>query len=392
MKRDKKIAFVVQRYGKEVNGGAEFYCRKIAERLNRGYNVEILTTCALDYISWDNEYTEGMESIEGITVRRFKVKKSRNQKKFQRISNEVFSDKKHDYKKEIKWMKKQGPFCPGLINYIRKNRDNYDLFIFITYLYYTTFFGLREVADKSILIPAAHDEPPLYLDIFKQVFHLPAAIIYLTVEEKKLIYKIFNNSYIDSVVTGLGINPPENVNPDKFREKFAVSDDFVLYLGRIDVSKGCRELLTYFIKYKKEVNTDLKLVLMGKANMEIPEHKDIISTGFVSEMDKFNGISAAKLLILPSPYESLSISVLESLSLGIPVLVNGRCEVLKAHCLRSNAGLYYTDYHEFEGCLEYMLKHHKQRIIMGKNGEEYIARNYRWDIVEEKFQKLIQEI
>ena len=112
----------------------------------------------------------------------------------------------------------------------------------------------------------------------------------------------------------------------------------------------------------------------------------------MSEEEKFNGIASAKALILPSEFESLSISVLEALSIKTPVIVNGKCEVLKGHCIRSNAGLYYKSYLEFEGILNYLIDHEYERQMMGENGKEYVEKDYTWDKVVSKFEGIINRI
>ena len=66
-----KIAFIVVRYGKDINGGAEYHCRMLAERLVNDYDVEVLTTCVKNYVTGDNEYPEGEEILNGVLVRRF---------------------------------------------------------------------------------------------------------------------------------------------------------------------------------------------------------------------------------------------------------------------------------------------------------------------------------
>ncbi|MDI3534974.1 MAG: hypothetical protein PWQ82_1339 [Thermosediminibacterales bacterium] len=394
----KKIGMVVQRYGLEVNGGSELHARQLAELLSKTYDVEVLTTCAIDYITWQNEYPAGLTEINGVSVRRFPVKEPRKIEKFNQLSQKIFSDKNHSYFDELEWMKQQGPLALGLLNYLRKNKSKYDVIIFMTYLYFTTYFGLHIAPEKSILVPTAHDEPPIYLSIYYSLFHLPRAIMYNTIEEREFIHGKFKNDYIPSQIAGVGVEVPNKINAEEFRNKYdigtnmIIGDKFILYIGRVDPSKGCDELFNYFIKYKERNKNDIKLVLMGKPVMQIPKHPDIIPLGFVSDQDKFNGISAAELVVMPSHFESLSMVVLESMKLGKPVLVNGQCKVLKGHCIRSNAGLYYTNFDEFEECLNVILS--KKYVVkrMGINGKKYVSKNYNWFIIEQKFIKIIDEI
>lgn len=388
-----RIAFVNQRYGLEVNGGSEYYTRLMAERLKDYYQVEILTTRAVDYVTWANYYPEGLQEVEGIKVRRFSVAKERNMKLFNQENGTILSNNSHTEEQELHWIEEQGPFSTDLITYIMEHKDEYDVFIFVTYLYYNTVKGLPLVADKSILIPTAHDEPYIYFNMYNKIFHIPKGIIYLTDEEKDFVQNKFHNSDILHDVMGVGVEVPEVVNPVFFKEKFRIKEEYLIYVGRIDVGKGCDWLFQYFIEYKKRQGHDgLKLVFMGKAEIDIPKHPDIISLGFVSEQDKFNGIAGSKALILPSEFESLSISVLEAMSLSIPVIVNGKCEVLKGHCVKSNAGLYYKNYFEFEEIINYIQKYDGVYHQMKLNAKKYVDENFQWNIIVNKFKKIISNI
>ena len=131
---------------------------------------------------------------------------------------------------------------------------------------------------------------------------------------------------------------------------------------------------------------------MGKSVIPIPEDEDIVSLGFVSEEDKYNGMAAAQMLVLPSRFESLSIVVLESLALSVPVVVNGVCEVLHGHCTKSNAGLYYKNYFEFEAAINYLLEHKDVHDAMGVNGVRYVEENYRWDVIINRLDQLIRYV
>ncbi|OLN32161.1 glycosyltransferase family 4 protein [Desulfosporosinus metallidurans] len=388
----KRIAIVVQRYGLEVNGGSELYCRQIAERLVKFYEVEVLTTCAIDYVTWRNEYSQGAEVMNRVTVRRFKTDRERVPSDFDRSSRKIFSSKSM-FSEGLAWQQEQGPVSTDLLHYLEEHKGSYYVVIFMTYLYATTYFGLHIAPERSILIPTAHDEPPIHLNIFNSLFHLPRVILFLTEEEKKFVQTKFKNSYISSLTVGLGVECPSKKILPNFRKKYGIADRFVLYVGRIDESKGCGQLFDFFLRYVNEGNRKgLKLVLIGKPVFKIPKDPRIISLGFLSDEDKFAAIESADLIVNPSQYESLSMILLEAFSMDTPVLVNGNCEVLKGHCLRSNGGLFYENYVEFCETLDYLLDHDRIRLGMGQNGRQYVERNYQWAVIEDKFRSAIEVV
>ena len=389
----KKLAFVVQRYGLEVNGGAEVLSRELVEHLSNIYDIEVLTTKAVEYTTWANEYAADEEVINGVKVRRFGVEHPRDLKKFEKLCGKVMGSAPHTMEDEAEWFDMQGPYVPNLIDYIEAHADDYDAFIFMTYLYYTTVKGLPKVKDKAILISTAHDEPPIYLKTFDELFRMPKAFFYLTVEEKKFVERKFRNAHIinNNGLGGSGVEVPEHIDSEKFKKERNIPN-YMVYTGRIDEMKGCRELFEFFLRYKKENDNDLKLVMMGKPVIPIPKSEDIISLGFVSEQEKYDVMAGAKFLIMSSPYESLSIVVLEALTLSVPVLCNGKCDVLKGHCTRSNAGLYYKNYYEFEGCVNYMLSHKEEMSLMGQNGVSNVEENYTWDKIVNRFVDIVEQV
>lgn len=388
----KRIALVNQRYGPEVNGGSEYYTRLIAERLAGEFEVDVITTKALDYTTWENHYEADEEDINGVRVLRFPVEKPRA-KDFDDFNGKYLSSGSYNEETERIWFEKQGPYSPAAIEYIRNNKDSYDVFIFVTYLYYLTVAGLPEVAEKAVFIPTAHEEPFIHFRTYERLFTLPRAYVFLTDEERELVQGLFHCESIPYRVMGTGVDVPCEPDEKAFRSKFGIVDDYIIYVGRIDEGKDCPMLFKYFLEYKKRhTDSRLKLVLMGKPVCEIPKHEDIISLGFVSEEDKFSGISGAKCLVLPSKFESLSISVLEAMTLSVPVIVNGICEVLKGHCVKSGGGLYYMNYFEFEGILDYVFNHDREYEQLRRNARAYVDENYRWDVIMKKFKEIVDRI
>lgn len=419
-----RLTFVVQRYGTEILGGSEYHCRLIAERLAASHQVEVLTTCARDYITWENEYPEGPDRVRGVTVRRFASARTRDLASFNRYSDWIFNNP-HGRGDEMEWLKQQGPWCPALVEYLERHHASYDALIFFTYLYAPTVLGLRVDPARSILVPTAHDEPAIHLEMYKEMFGLPAGIAYNTDVERRFLTTHFSIRAIAEDTVGCGVDLPEHprdaddgpgrsdraeedelpgLSPDSgvarphltargavFRRRHRLHGSFVLYGGRIDPGKGCEELIEYFGTYVDE-GGEASLVLMGVKLMALPEEPFIRFAGLLSEQERLEALEAATVVVVPSPYESLSLLALESFAVGTPILANARSDVLVDHCQKSNAGLYYADRDEFVECLKLLIADERLRAAMGRNGRAYVRRHYRWDVIVSKYERMIAAI
>lgn len=387
-----RLAFVIPRYGAEIVGGAETLGRQIAGRLANHHSVEVLTTCAgQDYRRWTNAYPPGARRENGVLVHRFPVERTRNYRRFDRYTTELLNGWVKGEAAQIEWVRQQGPYAPALVQFIRANARAYDFFIFVPYLYYTTFFGLRAVPERAILIPAAHDEPYLKFEIYRSLMRLPRGIVYLSPEERDLVHLRCDNDWLPHRVIGMGLESPGIPDTEAFRRRYGIGDPFLLYVGRVTQAKGCDKLFDNFAAFRQQQpSRALKLVLIGAQVMEIPAHPDIIYLGRLSEQEKFDALAAAEVLVMPSEYESYSIVVLEAMLTGTPVLVNGDCEVLRQHCRRSQAGLYYVGPDEFAAGLKLLLDDPALRRRMGSNGQAYVKANYTWPAVERQYHRFLK--
>lgn len=385
------ICFVVQRYGLEVNGGAELLCRLFAEHMKNLYKIEVLTTKAIEYQTWKDEYESDVDEINGITVRRFGVEHERGPN-FDEINAEFMTNGLSP-ESEQDWIDRQGPYVPKLVSYLIEHQYDYKVVIFFTYLYYPTVMGIKALSNKTIVMPFAHDEPFLRMKIFDDVFLRPSGIVYSTDEEKKLINAKYHNEYVKSTLGGSGVDLPDIIDGERFKKKYGL-ENYIVYVGRIDEGKKCGEMFSFFSKFKERNHNGIKLVLMGKPVMEIPLNLDVISLGFVSDEDKFDGIAGANALWLPSKFESLSMVVLEAMAVRTNVIVNGECEVLKGHCLKSNGAFYYNDYFEFEGELNYLLNPVNAETVdqMKENAKLYVDENYQWNAIIQRLHGLIENV
>jgi glycosyltransferase involved in cell wall biosynthesis len=382
--RGMKIGIVVQRYGADINGGAELHARYIAEHLAPHVQVEVLTTCATDYITWRNALAPGTEVVHGVTVRRFPVTRERDPEEFGRHSERVFTAT-HAVRDELAWLDAEGPTSPALVEHLAANDGAFDFFIFFSFRYYHAYHGVRTVPAKAILVPTAERDGALGLSIFRPVLRGVRALMYNSFEERTMIQAVSDNGHVPGVVVGVGSDIPPHSSATRFRQTFNLRDRFAIYIGRIDENKGCAELFDYFVRYTRMFAEGLHLVLIGNPIISIPQHPRIHHLGFVNDQNKFDALAAAELLIMPSYFESLSMVALEAWALGKPVLANARCDVLRGQCVRSNGGLYYEGFAEFAETLSALDFSPTLAAALGRNGREYFNRHYSWPIIERKY-------
>lgn len=407
-----KIAFVVTGYGRNASGGTEKHCQMLAERLLTEYDVEVLTTCVNDYTKGENELPVGVEWQNGVLVRRFEAAPIRPELYSKYVRDAKWSRRlrKHLYqlrllrflayihpvwlymrKKEERIMQSYVFYSPQLISYVKVHEDDYKAIIPINISYPLAYYVSLSVPKKTILIPTMHYEGSAFRSIYTEVFTKVAYIGFNTIAEQKLAERIFSKKRMaPHGVISVGIDESVDADWDKTKRKFNLPEEYLLFVGRVDPGK-LDYVVRYYLSYRsKHRSSNLKLVLVGGQFSEPVQHQDIIYTGFVDEDEKYAIIQHAKILVNPSKFESLSLILLEGMSRGKAMLVNGKCAVLKEHCQNSKgAALYYLSKNDFISKLHRIENSEELRIQMGEKGRRYVVEHYSWRAIIERLLKVI---
>ncbi|MBF0442039.1 MAG: glycosyltransferase family 4 protein [Oligoflexales bacterium] len=362
-----RVAFVVQRYGNEVVGGAESLARQLARRVVEDLHieVEVFTTTAKDYTSWENYYSEGQEVLDGIKVHRYNSEFKRRRVIFglyKKIVTPVIEFcARFSFLESVQlfleryWFVLQGPFCPALVRAIAQKKDLFHRYYFFTYLYYPTVMGLPAVRDRAVLFPTAHNEKPFFFKTIKKLISSPKMILANTPFEKFLVERNLCAN-VPIKIAGIGFDK-SLLQMGRVLNK-ARDIKYILYLGRIGRAKGVDTLIKNFLNYISEHDvSDLHLYLAGRLeDVDIPDNSSIKYLGFVDDDEKNRLIADACCLVNPSMYESLSIIVIEAMVLMVPVLVNENCEVLRHYCDETKTVFGYKDRESFNAKLSHILE------------------------------------
>jgi glycosyltransferase involved in cell wall biosynthesis len=387
-----KLAFVTPRYGPEVIGGAETAARMLAERMRAStdWDVEILTSCALDHLTWENTEPPGESVHYGVVVRRFPTAARRLLEYFELDGKLRVAPGSATLEESRRWVALNGPSCPGLVEAVAAS--DADVIACYPYLFATTVDAIAVARAPVVLHPAAHDEPALYLRAFRQSFRDLDGLVYHTQAERALMEDVFRVGATPQIVLGLGVDEPAGTGR-KGGELLGLGDrPYLCYLGRVDEHKGCGMLAEYFVHYKQRHPGDLALAFVGPVSDRSPDHPDIVVTGTVSEADKWDILAGADVMVSPSAYESFSLVLLEAWTLGVPVLVNASCAATMEHCRRSDGGLSFDSYRSFEASVARLTADATLRSRLGEAGRKYTGRHYRWPAIIERYDAFLRSV
>ena len=387
-----KLAYVVPRYGAQVIGGAEYGARMLAERLVAlaGWEVDVLTTCATDARTWADDLPAGTTVEAGVQVHRFPVQGTRHPD-FDRLSPQVLHDPAGAAGvAERAWIERQGPVSPPLLDAIRSS--DADLVAFYPYLYHPTVAGVPLAAGRAVMHPAAHDEAPIRLPLFRDVFAGVDGFVFQTDGERELVEGLFPIAERRQIVLGLGVEPAAG-DAGAAAAALGLGDrPYLLCVGRVDDGKGVRTLTRFFTAYKDRHPGPLALVLLGPVVDRPEPHPDIVVTGPVSEDVKWGALRRALALVNPSGYEAFSLVLIEAWSAGVPVLVNARCAATREHVERSAGGFAFDGYARFEVALERLVADSALRGALAAAGEAYVAEWFLWPTVIDRYTAFLEGV
>ena len=390
-----RVAIVVQRCHEDIVGGSETLAWHYAQLLSDAYEVDLLTTTAVETSRWANTLTAGTETKDNVRIVRFPVTIGRSgywSNLHRRLVEEFGSivPTRNGEVPQLQWsialqedfIRHQGPYSEPLLRYLNENWRDYRAVIFITYLYPTTYFGLQQVpAGRALFAPTLHDELPAYLPAYKYAARRARELVWLTAAEQRVGRKLWGD--LPGRVVAMAIETD-------LREPQWAAAPYLLYCGRVDPNKGCRELFEYFITFKKTHPGNLRLIITGKDDIPVPVHEDIDFRGFVSVEEKFRLMAGALLFVTPSPNESFSIVTLEAMAQRTPVLVNGASAVLADHANDSGAGRVYHDYLSFAQAVEELLAVEGARARLGALGRDYVLARYQSERIRESLVAVVE--
>ena len=384
-----RLAYVVPRYGAQVIGGAEYGARMLAERVVQrpGWDVEVLTTCALDARTWADELPAGTTTEAGVTVHRFPVTGTRHPQ-FDRLSQPVLAAPAAAAgAEERRWIDRQGPVSPALLEALAGT--DADLVAFYPYLYHPTVAGVPLVAGRAVMHPAAHDEPPLRLPLFRDVFAGVDGFVFQTDGERELVDGLFPIAHRRRVVLGLGVEPGPG-DPAAAAEALGLGDrPYLLYVGRVDDGKGVRTLSRFFAAYKERHPGPLALVLAGPVVDRPATSPDVVVPGVVDEAVKWGALRGATAVVNPSGYEAFSLLLIEAWSAGVPVVVNAHCTATSEHVARSGGGLAFDSYARFEVVLERLTADATLRTALAEAGAAYVGASFLWPSLIDRYTRFL---
>lgn len=392
----RSIAFVIPRYVRSM-GGAEALCAALGRALQAdGCTVTILTTCAADNRTWANEMPPGAFDEEGLSGVRFPVDE-RNLERWIPLQLRLSDGGALTIDEQLDWLE-HSVTSSGLISYLAEWGHTFDVMLFAPYLFGTTFWGSQVHPERSVIIPCLHDEAAAYLPAIRAMLRSVRGVMFNAQAEGMLAKRL--HGVLRGGVVGMGFDPIPTAIEEQLEPLLAAGERYILYLGRKETGKNAHLLVDYFCGWKERSPeaAPVKLVICGGGSFSdlhrphAAERDDVIDLAHVSEHDKLRLIKGAVALVQPSTNESFSIVLMEAWRLGVPVVVHGLCPVTKEHVEQSGGGLFFSDLPDFIGVMDRLIVDAPLREVMGEAGRRYVAQEYAWPAVIDRFYRVLEHI
>ena len=419
-----RFAFVTPRYGADITSGAEHACRLLAEQVSRRHDVDVLTTCARNPRTWKNEYSEGTDRVRGALVRRFAVGQGRDEQAFRQFTERLIT-RARGRADELEWLRRDGPWSAGLLDYVRRQHRSYDVIVFFALGNPLTIHGAQIAPERSVVFPYLQLQPALRFDVCAETLAAVRGVGLMSGAERPLLRSYIHTTVQHEELVGIGIDPsPEQSYPRHqqdpadvveneesvgaaadhaerdsylagrgvpFRRRHRLYGSFALYGGRVEPDNGCEEMLEYFDAYAA-ADGDTALALMGVKMMRVAEEPYIRLAGVLPERERMVAYEAADVTIVPTADDLVVEPLLESLAVGTPVLASAHNAAAVEHCRRANAGLYFGTRDEFVEGLRLLMTNGRLRDRLGENGRTYIRQQFRWEAVLGRFDRLVSRV
>jgi glycosyltransferase involved in cell wall biosynthesis len=384
--REGRIALVPARFGQGAVGGAEIVLEQMARRLQaRGWEVEILTTCALDHHTWENVLPAGKAMEDGLLVHRFPVVTTPGPERGH-LEQAILSGAPLRLHEQQRWMN-SGMRSPEIFHHLLDHAGEYRTIIFTPYLFWITVAGSQVAPERSVLCTCLHDEPYAYLELFQPLLTGVGGLLFQTPPEHELAHRLVATPAPHALV-GCGVEVPAGYDPEGFRRRHDIDGRFLLYAGRREGAKGWESLLEQLAVILGRRDLPFSLVTMGAGEVRPPAAiaDRVIDLGFLPDEERDNAFAAAAAYLQPSRYEAFSRTIMEAWLAGTLVIANGGSDVVRYHCERSEAGLLYDDELELEECLAFLAGAPETAAQLAALGRPYVLDNYQWDTVLDKIE------
>lgn len=339
------LSFVIPHYGIEKSEPLEMYCRITAEGLyRRGIDVTIYTSA--------NGREEGEYIFNGVMIKRFKSGK-------------------------------EEAFPSHLLKKLIEEEKNYDAIVFFGVHNYWNLKEAKGLKGKKVLVPYLYEKVE-DINYLSEIFSGFDGLVFITEKEKLNLRMEFKRSE----VIEFGINIKTKIEPENFRKKHFILSDYILSFSGED---EIQEIIQNFRILKRNFPF-LTLIISGKFSKGFPFDPDIKYIELTEEKERLEGMKGSIFTLFPSKKDILHYFFFESMSLGVPAVVNEKMVTIVDYCLKSNGGLWYSGREEFLELASLLVKDKLLRSEMGRRAQKYIRENHSFERIFLKWKEFLNLI